>query len=64
MAERKTKFKPSHRPRPEDYRGATSRAQEIHDRLKAEGYRFSDSTEIIRQDRDTMAMEPVKVGGP
>ena len=38
---------------PEDYRSATRRAQEIHDRLKAEGYRFSDSTEIVRQDRDT-----------
>ena len=60
MAERKTKLKPSHRPRPEDYRGATSRAQEIHDRLKAQGHRFSDSTQIIRQDRDTRAIEPVR----
>jgi hypothetical protein len=53
MAERKTKLKPSRRPRPEDYRGATRRAQEIYDRLKAQGYRFPDSTEIVRQDRDT-----------
>ncbi len=53
MAERKTKLKPSRRPRAEDYQGATRRAQEIHDRLKAEGYRFSDSTGIVRQDRDT-----------
>lgn len=53
MADRKTKLKPSHRPKPKSYQGATSRAQEIHDRLKAKGYRFSDSTEIVRQDRDT-----------
>jgi hypothetical protein len=53
MAERKTKLIPSRRPRPEDYRGATRRAQEVHDRLKAQGYRFRDSTEIVRQDRDT-----------
>lgn len=53
MAGRKTKLKPSHRPKPEDYRGAARRAQEIHDRLKAQGYRFPDSTEIVRQDRDT-----------
>ena len=51
MTDKKTE--PSHRPRPEDYRGATRRAQEIHDRLNAQGYRFSDSTEIMRQDRDT-----------
>lgn len=53
MTERKTKLKPSRRPKPEDYRGATRRAQEIHDCLKAQGYRFPDSTEIVRQDRDT-----------
>lgn len=53
MTERKTKLKPSRRPRPGYYRGAANRAQEIHDRFKAKGYRFSDSAEIIRQDRDT-----------
>jgi len=53
MAEKKTKLIPSRRPRPEDYRGATRRAQEVHDRLKAQGYRFPDSTETVRQDRDT-----------
>lgn len=53
MAERKTRLKPSRRPRPEDYRGATRRAQEVHGRLKAQGYRLPDSTEIVRQDRDT-----------
>lgn len=63
MTERKTKLEPSRRPRPEDYQGAARRAQEIHDRLEAQGHRFSDSTEIIRQDRDTRATEPVNVGG-
>lgn len=53
MAERKAKLKPSHRPKPADYRGATRRAQEVHDRLEAQGYRFPDSTEIVRRDRDT-----------
>lgn len=53
MTERKTKLKPSRRPRPEDYRGATRRAEDIHNRLKAEGYHFSDSTAIIRRDCDT-----------
>lgn len=53
MAERKIRLKPSRSPKPEDYQGATRRAQEIHDRLKAQGYRFPDSTEIARQDRDT-----------
>jgi hypothetical protein len=53
MAERKTKLNPSRRPKPEDYRGATRRAQKVHDRLKTQGYRLPDSTEIIRRDRDT-----------
>lgn len=53
MTEKRTKLKPSRTPSSEDYRGATRRAQEIHDRLKAQGYRFPDSTEIVRQDRDT-----------
>jgi hypothetical protein len=52
MAERKAKLKPSRRPKPGDYRGATRRAQKVHDRLKAGGYKFSDSTEIVRRDRD------------
>lgn len=29
------------------------RAQEIQDRLAAQGYRFPDSTEIIRADRES-----------
>lgn len=51
MTEKRTKLKPSRKPSPEDYHGATHRAQEVHDRLKAQGYRVSDSTEIIRADR-------------
>lgn len=53
MAERKMKLRPTRRPRPEDYRDAVRRAKEIHDRLAREGYRFSDSTEIVRRDRDS-----------
>lgn len=53
MAEKKTKLQPSQRPRREDYRGATRRAQKIHDRLKEAGYKFPDSAEIIRADRDS-----------
>lgn len=53
MAEKKTKLQPSRRPSREDYRGATRRAQRIHDRLKASGYRFPDSAEIVRADRDS-----------
>ncbi len=53
MAEKKTKLQPSRRPRREAYRGAARRAQQIHDRLKEAGYRFPDSAEIIRQDRDS-----------
>ncbi len=53
MAERKTKLRPTRKPKPEDYRGAVRRVEEIHDRLAREGYRFSDSTEIVRRDRDT-----------
>lgn len=52
MTERKAKLTPSRRRR-KDLKGFADRAQEIHDRLKAQGYRFPDSTEIVRQDRDT-----------
>lgn len=53
MTGKRTKLKPSRRPRPEDYKGATRRAREFADRLAASGRTFSDSAEIIRQDRDT-----------
>jgi hypothetical protein len=52
VTERKTNLKPSRRRR-KDLDGFAERAQEIHDRLKAKGYYFPDSTEIVRQDRDT-----------
>ncbi len=54
MTERRTKLKPSRRPRPEDYRDAVKRAEEIAGKLRAKypGRKFSDSTEIVRADRD------------
>lgn len=53
VGEKKTKLQPSRSPRRKDYQGATRRAQQIHDRLKEAGYRFPDSAEIIRADRDS-----------
>lgn len=53
VAEKKTKLQPSRRPRREDYQGAARRAQQIHNRLKEAGYKFPDSAEIIRADRDS-----------
>ncbi len=53
MTDRKAPLKPSRKPRPEDVRDAVRRAREIHDRLAARGYRFPDSTGIIRRDRDS-----------
>lgn len=53
MDEKKTKLQPSRRPSQEGYGGATRRAQKIHDRLKEAGYRFPNSAEIIRADRDS-----------
>lgn len=55
MTDRKTPLKPSRRPRPEDVSGATRRAREFADRLRAKypNREFADSTEIVREDRDT-----------
>jgi hypothetical protein len=53
MAEKKTKLRPTRVPRPEDIREASRRAKEISDKLAAEGRTFSDSTEIVRADRDS-----------
>lgn len=55
MTDRKTPLKPSRRPRPEDIRGATRRAREFADRLRAKypDREFPDSAEIVREDRDT-----------
>jgi hypothetical protein len=55
MTNKKTPLKPSRRPRPEDIRGATRRAREFADCLRAKypDREFADSTEIVRKDRDT-----------
>ncbi|MBA3390687.1 MAG: hypothetical protein H0U02_15260 [Rubrobacter sp.] len=55
MTDRKTPLKPSRRPNPEDVSGATRRAREFAERLRAKypDREFADSTEIVREDRDT-----------
>jgi hypothetical protein len=55
MSGKKTPLKPSRRPRDRDIRGAASRAREFADRLrdKYPDREFSDSAEIVRQDRDS-----------
>lgn len=55
MTDRKTPLKPSRRPQPENLRGATRRAREFADRLRAKypDREFPDSAEIVREDRDT-----------
>ena len=55
MTDNKTPIKPTRRPRPEDVRGAASRAREFADRLREKypGREFPDSAEIVREDRDT-----------
>jgi hypothetical protein len=55
MTDKETPLRPSHRPRPEDIRGATRRAREFAERLRAKypNREFPDSTEIVREDRDT-----------
>lgn len=52
MAERKTKPEPARKGKtePKEY---ARRARETAERLKREGYRFADSTEIVRADRDS-----------
>jgi hypothetical protein len=52
MAERKARFKPSRKGKvdPKEY---ARRARQMADRLEREGYRLTDSTEIIRADRDS-----------
>jgi len=55
MTDRKTPLKPTRRPRPEDVRGAAGRAREFAERLRAKypNREFADSSEIVREDRDT-----------
>jgi hypothetical protein len=52
MSEKKTRLKPSKKGT-RDPKEWARRAREINDRLKAEGRTFSDSTEIVRADRDS-----------
>lgn len=52
MAAKKTKLKPTRRAS-KDLKGWAKRARKFHDKLAAEGRRFSDSAEIIRADRDS-----------
>lgn len=56
MTDRKTTpIKPSRRPRPEDVRGAVSRARGFAERLRGKypGREFPDSADLVREDRDT-----------
>ncbi|MDP9474863.1 MAG: hypothetical protein M3R38_04095 [Actinomycetota bacterium] len=52
MSHKKTTLKPSSKGRknPQEF---ARRAREINERLAAQGRHFSDSTEIIRRDRDS-----------
>jgi hypothetical protein len=52
MAGKKIKLKPTRRAS-KDLKGWAKRARKFHDKLAAEGRRFSDSAEIIRADRDS-----------
>lgn len=52
MSDKTTRPKPSRRRRA-NLKEFAERAREIRERLEAEGYRFSDSTEIVRRDRDS-----------
>lgn len=52
MAEKKTRIKPSRKATGDPKRWA-KRAREFSDRLAASGRTFSDSTELVRADRDS-----------
>jgi hypothetical protein len=52
MADKKTRIKPSRKATGDPKRWAR-KAREFSDRLAASGRSFSDSTEIIRADRDS-----------
>lgn len=55
MAEKKAPLKPTRSPRPEDVKGAGRRAREVADWIRARhpGRKFADSTELVREDRDS-----------
>jgi hypothetical protein len=52
VTDKKTRIKPSRRATGDPRRWA-KRAREFSDRLAASGRTFSDSTEIVRADRDS-----------
>jgi hypothetical protein len=52
MAEKNTKIEPTRRAS-KDLREYARRAKAMREKFAAEGRRFSDSTEIIRDDRDS-----------
>jgi hypothetical protein len=52
MSDKKTRIKPSRKATGDPKRWA-KKAREFSDRLAASGRSFSDSTEIIRADRDS-----------
>lgn len=52
MAEKKAELKPT-RKASKDLKGYARRAKEMREKFAAEGRRFSDSSEIIRSDRDS-----------
>lgn len=52
MAQKKMRIKPSRKATGDPKRWA-KRAREFSDRLAASGRTFSDSTEIVRDDRDS-----------
>lgn len=52
MAEKKVEIKPT-RKASKDLRDYVSRARSMREKFSAEGRRLSDSSEIIRSDRDS-----------
>ena len=52
MAEKKVELKPTRRAS-KDLKGYADRARAMRQKFSAEGRRFSDSSEIVRSDRDS-----------
>lgn len=52
MAEKKVELKPT-RKASKDLKGYARRAKAMREKFSAEGRRFSDSAEIVREDRDS-----------
>ncbi len=55
MSEKKAPLRPTRSPRPEDLKGAGDRARKSAARLREKypGHVFPDSTEFVREDRDS-----------